>query len=436
MGEAPIMGTDETFVIVGASLAGAKAAETLRAEGFTGRLLLIGAENSPPYERPPLSKGYLLGNEELAKAFVHDENWYAEHDVRLMLNVRATAIDPAGHLVTLDGTDSVRYDKLLLTTGSRARGLPIPGTNLDGVCFLRAIEESTNLRSRLVEGAQIVIIGAGWIGLEVAAAARQAGCSVTVVEMDALPLRRVLGDEVAAIYRELHEAHGVSFRFGAGVSEIAAVDGEMSHVVLADGTELPADTVLIAVGITPNVELAEAAGLPIDSTVGGIVVDEYLRTSDPDIFAAGDCAAFWSPLLGQRIRVEHWANALNGGPAAAVCMLGQQQPYDRVPYFYTDQYTASPLISMEYGGYVVPRGYDRVVFRGSPEIHPDRDSEFIAFWTKEGRVLAGMNVNIWDVQDQIEPLVRAGYAGVAVDLDRLADPAVPLAELLPHHEHA
>jgi 3-phenylpropionate/trans-cinnamate dioxygenase ferredoxin reductase component len=436
MGEAPTMGTDETFVIVGASLAGAKAAETLRTEGFTGRVVLVGAEASPPYERPPLSKGYLLGNEELEKAFVHDRDWYDQQDIRLLLGVRATAIDPAGHVVTLDGTDSLRYHKLLLTTGSRVRTIPVAGVDLDGVRSLRTIEESTELRSRLVEGAQVVIIGAGWIGLEVAAAARQAGCSVTVVEVDALPLRRVLGDEVAAIYRELHEAHGVSFRFGSGVTEIGSSAGELSHVVLDDGTELPADTVLIAVGITPNVELAAAAGLAIDSTVGGIVVDEYLCTSDPDIFAAGDCAAFWSPLLGARIRVEHWANALNGGPAAALCMLGRQQPYDRVPYFYTDQYTASPLISMEYGGYVAPRAYDRVVFRGSPAIRPDGDAEFIAFWTKEGRVLAGMNVNIWDVQDQIEPLVRAGYAGVAVDLERLADPAVPLTELLPHHEHA
>jgi 3-phenylpropionate/trans-cinnamate dioxygenase ferredoxin reductase subunit len=430
------MGTDQTFVIVGGSLAGAKAAETLRSEGFAGRVVLVGAETVPPYERPPLSKGYLLGTEELEKAFVHDRAWYTENTIDLLLGVRATAIDPASHLVTLDGTDSVRYDKLLLATGSRVRTLPVAGGDLAGVRYLRTMEESTALRERFSQGAQVVVVGAGWIGLEAAAAARQAGCTVTVVEMDALPLRRVLGDEVASIYRELHEAHGVSFRFGTGVNEIGGAAGKATHLVLTDGTEVPADLVLVGIGIMPNADLAQAAGLAVDDQVGGVITDEYLRTSDPDIFAAGDCAAFWSPVVKQRIRVEHWANALNGGPAAAVSMLGRQQPYDRVPYFYSDQYTASPLIGMEYSGYVAPRGYDRVVFRGSPEIRPDHDPEFIAFWTREGRVLAGMNANIWDVQDQIEPLVRAGHAGVAVDLDRLADPAVPLTELFEHREFA
>jgi NADPH-dependent 2,4-dienoyl-CoA reductase/sulfur reductase-like enzyme len=312
----------------------------------------------------------------------------------------------------------------------------VAGADLDGVRYLRSIEESTALRERLTPGTQVVIVGAGWIGLEVAAAARQAGCTVTVVEMDTLPLRRVLGDEVASIYRDLHEAHGVSFHFDSGVSEIGGAGGRVTHVVLSDRTEVPADLVLVGIGIRPIVDLAEAAGIAVDSTVGGIVVDEFLRTSDPDIFAAGDCAAFWSPVVQQRIRVEHWANALNGGPAAAGNMMGKRQPYDRVPYFYSDQYTQSPLIGMEYAGYVVPGGYDRIVFRGSPEIRPDVDPEFIVFWTQEGRVLAGMNANIWDVQDQIEPLVRAGYAGVAVDLNRLADPAVPLTELIPHREFA
>jgi 3-phenylpropionate/trans-cinnamate dioxygenase ferredoxin reductase subunit len=429
------MSGNETFVIVGASLAGAKAAETLRAEGFTGRLVLVGAEASPPYERPPLSKGYLLGTDELAKAFIHDEVWYAEHDVTLMLGVRATALDPAEHAVTVDTGESLRYDKLLLATGVRPRTLPIPGADLDGVYYLRTVEDSTTLRERLSRGPRVVIVGAGWIGLEVAAAARHYGCPVTVVEVDTLPLRRVLGDEMATVYRQLHEAHGVSFRFGIGISAIRGqgegAGASVTHVVLTDGTEVPADLVVVGVGAVPNVEVAEAAGLAIDPEIGGIVTDEYLRTSNPDIFAAGDCAAFWSPMLQRRIRVEHWANALHGGPAAARGMLGQSSPYDPVPYFYSDQYQTSPLIGMEYAGYVAPGGYDRVVFRGSPEIQSDRDPEFLVFWTYQGRVLAGMNVNIWDVQDQIEPLVRAGHAGVAVDLDRLADPSVPLTELLP-----
>jgi NAD(P)H-nitrite reductase len=445
------MSGSETFVIIGASLAGAKAAETLRSEGFTGRLVLVGAETSLPYERPPLSKGYLLGTDEVEKAFVHDQAWYTEHDVTLMLGVRATAIDPAEHVVTLDRGDPLRYDKLLLATGVRPRILPVPGADLAGVHYLRSIEDSTALRERLRQGPRVVIVGAGWIGLEVAAAARQYGCPVTVVEIDTLPLRRVLGDEMATVYRQLHEAHGVSFRFGNGVSQIcgqtggsgqagggqgAGASGSVTHVVLTDGTEVPADLVLIGVGALPNVEEAQAAGLAVDPEIGGIVTDEYLNTSDPDIFAAGDCAAFWSPLLQRRIRVEHWANALNGGPAAALAMLGRPSPYDPVPYFYSDQYTTSPLIGMEYAGYVVPGGYDRLVFRGSPEIQPDRDPEFLVFWTQQGRVLAGMNVNIWDVQDQIEPLVRAGHAGHAVDLDRLADPSVPLTDLVPSREPA
>jgi NADPH-dependent 2,4-dienoyl-CoA reductase/sulfur reductase-like enzyme len=219
----------------------------------------------------------------------------------------------------------------------------------------------------------------------------------------------------------------VTFHFGCGLTSLRGSGGTVTHATLTDGTEVEADVVLIGVGIAPDTQLAEAAGLEVDD---GILTDEFLRTSDPDIYAAGDVARFVSPVLGQRIRVEHWANALNGGPAAASAMLGTEHAYDRVPFFFSDQYPSTPLIGMEYAGYVAPGGYDRVVFRGSPSIEPDRDPEFLAFWTKDGRVLAGMNVNIWDVQDdQIQPLVRAGWAGQTVDLDRLADPAVPLTDL-------
>jgi 3-phenylpropionate/trans-cinnamate dioxygenase ferredoxin reductase subunit len=427
---------DRTFVIVGASLAGAKAAEHLREQGFDGRVVVVGAETQPPYERPPLSKGHLLGTEELAKAYVHEIGWYADHDVELILGARATALDRAAHTVSLDIGGSLQYDKLLIATGSRVRQLSVPGTNNRGIHYLRTMDDSVALKERFREGVQVLIVGAGWIGLEAAAAARQHGAAVTIAEVDTLPLRRVLGDEVAAIFRDLHEAHGVTFRFGTGVREFGDSDGKVTHAVLDDGTEVPADMVLIGVGVQPNVELAQEAGLEIDRT-GGIVTDEYLCTSDPDVFAAGDVASFWSPLLGQRIRIEHWANALYGGPAAAASMLGGEEAYNRVPYFYSDQYTTSPLIGMEYAGYVVPGGYDRVVFRGSAEIRPDADPEFLVFWTKEGRILAGMNVNIWDVQDdQIQPLVRAGWAGEAVDLDRVADPTVPLSEVVGRREYA
>jgi 3-phenylpropionate/trans-cinnamate dioxygenase ferredoxin reductase component len=409
---------DRAFVIVGASLTGAKAAEQLRTSGFTGAVTLIGEETIRPYERPPLSKGYLLGSAERDSAFVHDADWYGQHEVELRLGVRATDLDPATHTLTLDGYEQLRYDKLLLATGSRVRRLEVPGNHLHGVRYLRTLPESDALRDDLRRAGDVVVIGAGWIGLETAAAARSYGATVHVVEMDELPLRRVLGDDVAGIFARLHREHGVTFHFGQSVKEFAGEDGAVRSVVLADGTRLPADVALVGVGIQPAVELAEAAKLRVDN---GVVVDAALRTADPDIYAAGDVANVAHPLVGKGIRVEHWSNALNGGPAAARSMVGEQVSYDRVPYFFTDQYD----LGMEYAGYAEPGGYDRVVFRGDPAGY-----EFLAFWVAGARVLAGMNVNIWDVQDDIQKLVRAGYAGQSVDLGQLADPAVPLNDLL------
>jgi 3-phenylpropionate/trans-cinnamate dioxygenase ferredoxin reductase subunit len=404
----------QVFVIVGASLAGAKAAESLREAGFTGRVVLVGEETERPYERPPLTKGYLLGKEPRDKAFVHDAGWYGEHDVELLLGVRATNLDAASHTLVLDGFEPLRYDKLLLATGSRVRRIDVPGVDLPGVRYLRTLPESDALREDLRPGASVVVVGAGWIGLEAAAAAREHGASVTVVEMDELPLRRVLGDEVAAVFARLHEAHDVSFRFSSTVAEFRGSGGRVSSVLLGDGTELPADVVLVGVGIAPATELATAAGLRVDN---GVATDASLRTSHPDIFAAGDVANAFNPLLGRSVRVEHWSNALNGGKAVARAMLGEELVYDRVPYFFTDQYD----LGMEYAGWVEPGGYDRVVFRGDVE-----GREFLAFWMSGGRVLAGMNVNVWDVQEQIQALVRSGYAGKAVDPARLADPGIPL----------
>ncbi|MFC6021758.1 NAD(P)/FAD-dependent oxidoreductase [Plantactinospora solaniradicis] len=416
-----------TFVIVGASLAGAKAAETLRAEGFVGRIVLVGEEIDRPYERPPLSKGYLLGTEPREKAFVHDADWYGQHRIELLLGRRATDLDPSNRTLTLDGSEPLRYDKLLLATGSRVRTLDVPGADLPGVRYLRRIEQSDELGAALRSRGSVVVVGAGWIGLEVAAAAHTHGCPVTVVEKDELPLRRVLGDEVAAIYRDLHLAHGVDFRFGTGVREFRGRDGRLTGVVLDDGTELPADLVLVGVGIDPATELAEAAKLEVDD---GIVTDAALRTADPDIYACGDVAAAYNPLLATRLRVEHWSNARNGGPAAARSMLGQPVEYDRVPYFFTDQYTDTPSLGMEYRGHVGPDGYDRVVFRGDPTVRSTADPEFIAFWLRADRVLAAMNVNRWDDGEPLEALVRAGHQGRSVDPDRLTDPGVPLTDLL------
>jgi 3-phenylpropionate/trans-cinnamate dioxygenase ferredoxin reductase subunit len=419
------MADERTFVIVGASLAGAKAAETLRAEGFTGKIVLIGEETERPYERPPLSKDHLHGKDGAReKAFVHEPGWYAEHDVDLRLATRVTHLDPAAHRVTLDGVDELHYDRLLLTTGSRVRTLDVPGADLTGVRYLRTVDESDALLEHLRTASNVVIVGAGWIGLETAAAARHHGAAVTVVELADLPLQRVLGDEVAKIFADLHRANGVDFRFGAKVASLRGSGGTLSAVVLDDGTELPADIAVIGIGIQPNTELAVDGGLAVDN---GILVDAGLRTSAADVYAAGDVVNLDHPLLGRRVRVEHWANALNGGKAAGRALLGQEVVYDRVPYFFSDQYD----LGMEYSGYAAPGEYDRVVFRGDPAVREGKAPEFVAFWTRDGRVLAGMNVNVWDVTDPIQALVRAGHTGTAVDLDRLADPGVPLDQLLP-----
>jgi len=410
--------TTEQFVIVGAGLAGAKAAETLRAEGFAGRIVLIGEEADRPYERPPLSKGQLLGTADRDAAFVHDPDWYATNGVQLRLGSRVEAIDRTARTVSLAGGEVVGYDKLLLATGSTPRRLDLPGADLGGVLYLRTLPDADRLVKCLVEGARVVVLGAGWIGLEVAAAARAKGATVTVVETMPLPLQRVLGDEVARVFLALHQAHGVTFHAGASVRELRG-EGDVSSVVLADGTELPADVVVVGVGILPNVELAKASGL---ATANGISVDASMRTSDPRVFAAGDVANAQHPLIGRPIRVEHWANARNGGPVAAKAMLEQDVVYDRLPYFFSDQYD----LGMEYAGYVAPGGYDEVVFRGDPSTY-----EFLAFWvTADGHVLAGMNANVWDVQDDIQKLVLAGHAGTPVDLAKLADPKVALADLL------
>jgi len=274
---------------------------------------------------------------------------------------------------------------------------------------------------------RVVVVGGGWIGLETAAAARASGADVTVVEMDELPLRRVLGDEVATVFADVHRAHDVTFRFGAGISSFNGNDGRLTGVTLSYGEEVPADLAIIGVGIEPVTDLAVAGGLTVDN---GVVTDERLRTSDPDVYAAGDVASSHHPILGHRLRVEHWANALNGGPAAALSMLGGDIVYDRMPYFFSDQYESGPSIGMEYSGWCMPGGYDRVVFRGDPAVRADASPEFVAFWMSGDRVLAGMNVNVWDVNDQIQALARAGLTGTGVDVARLADPTVPLDELV------
>ena len=418
------MSADErTFVIIGASLAGGKAAETLREEGFTGRVVLVGEETEPPYERPPLSKGYLSGNDAREQAFLHEPNWWAEQQIELRLGQRATMLDAAAHTVTLDGVEDLRYDKLLLATGSRVRTLRVPGHDLHGVSYLRTLDEADALLGHLRGGQvrRVVVVGAGWIGLETAAAARGHGAEVTVVELDQLPLRAALGDQVAAHYRDLHAAHGVQFRFESSVQELRGADRKLRSVLLADGTELPADLVLAGIGITPATELAVAAGLDVDN---GVLTDAGLRTSDPDIYACGDVACTPSSLAGRPIRVEHWARAADGGPAAARSMLDQPVEFDPVPFFFTDQYD----LGMEFRGWIEPGGGQQVVFRGDPALVDGAVPEYLAFWLdRQARVVAGMNVNIWDAGEEIEQLIRSGRP---VDPGKLADRSVPLADLL------
>jgi 3-phenylpropionate/trans-cinnamate dioxygenase ferredoxin reductase subunit len=408
------MSVDQTFVVVGGGLAGATAATALREEGFDGRIVLVGAEPHAPYERPPLSKGYLIGSADRASVFVHPEPWYAEHRVELRRSTVVTELDRARHEVVLGDRERLGYDRLLLATGAVPRRLPVPGADQVDVRYLRTLEDSERLRADFTPGARVVVIGAGWIGLETAAAARGAGCDVVVLEHAELPLLRVLGPEVAAVFADLHRDHGVDLRFGVTLAGLRPA-GTGAVVVLDDGTEVAGDLVLAGVGVAPDTGLAERAGLAVDD---GVLVDAALRTADPDVFAAGDVANADHPLLGRRIRVEHWANALNQPRTAARAMLGLPASYDRLPYFFSDQYD----LGMEYTGHVPPGGADTVVFRGDPA-----SREFIAFWLSEGRVLAGMNVNVWDVTGPIGDLVRSRSRP---DPARLADPDVRLSDVL------
>jgi 3-phenylpropionate/trans-cinnamate dioxygenase ferredoxin reductase component len=400
----------QTFVIVGAGMAGGKAAETLREEGFDGRIVLLGAEPERPYERPPLSKDYLRGEAERGGVYLQeDAGWYEEHDVELRASATADSLDVGGRAVVLADGERVSYDALLLATGAEPKRPPIPGVDLDGVHVLRTFADSDTLRAVIDAGGRLVVVGAGWIGCEVAASARQKGMEVALVEPRSLPLEGVLGPELGAFYRDVHADHGVALHLGTGVEAIEG-EGRAERVRTSDGTVLEGDAVLLGVGVAPRTALAEGV-LDVDD---GILVDASLRASADGVFAAGDVANHDHPLFG-RLRVEHWANALEQGPSAARAMLGQDAVYERVPYFFSDQYD----VGMEYAGHSAPG--DEVVLRGDPAAR-----EFIAFWLRDGRVAAGMNVNIWDVNEHIQELVRSG---ARVDRARLRDPDVPLDEL-------
>ena len=389
------MTTSSTFAIVGGGLAGAKAAEALRDKDFDGRVVLFAAEEHLPYERPPLSKEFLLGKKQLGDFTTAPSAWYRDHHVDVQLGTEVSGIDPDAHSLSLPDGTTVGYDKLLLATGSTPRRPPIPGAEADGVHYLRTIDDAQALNLLLTEGASLAIVGAGWIGLEVAAGARERGAAVTVVETAAVPLMGALGREAGEVFAAMHRDHGVDLRLGATVAEITTAGGKATGLKLGDGSTVAADAVLVAVGAAANIGLAERAGLATGN--GGVLVDAALRTSNPDIFAVGDIAAAQHPVFGTRIRTEHWANALKQPAVAAAGMLGKPQEYTELPYFFTDQYD----LGMEYVGHAPE--YNRVVFRGDVA-----GREFTTFWLDDAnRVLAGMNVNIWEGLDDIKSLVRS-----------------------------
>ena len=412
------MSDPHTFAIVGAGLAGATAAEALRTEGFEGRIVLLGAEPHQPYERPPLSKEYLQGSATRDTVFVHPPDWYTDHQIELRLGDPVTRIERRAHELVTGTGRRLRYDKLLLTTGASPRRLTISGAELAGVRYLRSLDDSDHLKATFRPDIRVVIIGAGWIGLETAAAARIDGAQVTVLEHAELPLLRVLGPRVAKVFADLHTDHGVDLRCGVTVDAIKPSREDPTTagaVVLADRTEVDADVIIVGVGATPNTDLARSSGLNVDN---GILVGADLCTSDTDITAAGDVANAFHPLLHRQLRVEHWANAVHQPVIAAKSMLGKPATYDRLPYFFTDQYD----LGMEYTGYTDPGDPDHLVIRGDLQ-----SRKFIAFWLRDQRLTAAMNVNTWDVTDVIQQLIRSGDH---IDPAGLADPDVALDQLL------
>jgi 3-phenylpropionate/trans-cinnamate dioxygenase ferredoxin reductase component len=405
----------DTFAIVGGGLAGAKAAEALRDNGFDGDVILFATEDHLPYERPPLSKEYLAGKKKLDEFTTHPAEWYRDHHIDLRMGTPVSAIQSHGHVLGFPGAGTLHYDKLLLATGSTPRHPPIPGAGADRVHYLRTVDDADALDAVLTKGATLAVVGAGWIGLEVAADARARDVDVTVVEAAELPLLGALGREAAEVFEKLHREHGVDLRLKTGVEEITTDDGVATGLLLGDGSTVDADAVLVAVGASPNTDLALGAGLALGPD-GGVLVDATLCTSDPDIYAVGDIASAQHPLYGTRIRTEHWANALKQPAVAVAGMLGKPTDYDELPYFFTDQYD----LGMEYVGH--PVGYQRAVFRGDVD-----GREFTVFWLDgDNRVLAGMNVNIWEGLDDIKAIIRSQSP---VDPDKLADPGQALGSL-------
>ena len=406
-------GRIEDIVLIGGGLAAATAAETLRTRGYHGNLTVVTDEPHAPYERPPLSKQVLTGDADPTTTAVHPASFYTDHDIDLLTSDALTAIDRHTATVTLASGTDLHYDRLLLATGARARGLRLNEHPLQGIHTLRSLDDAVHLRDGLRNAGHVTVVGAGWIGCETAAAARTLGAEVTLVDPLETPLQRVLGARVGAVFADRHRSRGVDLRLGTGVSR-ARGTGRVEQVMLEDGTTIDTDLVVIGIGVTPRTEVAAAAGLDV---YDGIRTDATLTTSDPHIWAAGDVANAYHPTLQTHLRVEHWANAKHQGATAAANMLGADDPYDRLPYFFSDQYD----LGMEYVGHATT--WDRVVIRGEAD-----SGAFVAFWLTHGRVTAAMHVNTWDITDELRDLVRSP---LPVDETRLANPAVPLASAIP-----
>ena len=400
----------DSVVIAGGGLAGATAAFALREGGFDGRITLVSQEQSAPYERPPLSKAYLRGESTLDKALVRPLAEYAAQGIELFRGRRAVTLDPSGRQLNLDDGTNLTYDALLIATGAAPRHLGSTPASLAGVHYLRNAEDADAIRTAAASATNVAVIGGGWVGSEVAASLRQLGHDVTLISALPRPLEHVLGPEVAEVYRQLHAEHGV--RLVQGHVSLLQGNRSVEEVRLTDGQGLPADLVVVGVGAVPRLQLAMRGAL--ETTEGGIAVDEYLRTSVPNIYAAGDVAAAWHPRFGRHIRVEHWDNAIQQGKVAAANILGANQAYARTPYFFSDQFD----LGMEYRGYAPEWG--KVVVRGDLATR-----QFIAFWLADGRVIAAMNANVWDQGKELRRLVESEER---VDTARLADPDVALAE--------
>jgi 3-phenylpropionate/trans-cinnamate dioxygenase ferredoxin reductase subunit len=401
----------ETFVIVGASLAGGGAAAALRQEGFDGRVVLIGAEQPPPYERPPLSKEYLRGESSFESALVQPPDFYDENGIETRFGVRATRVDAAEKVVELDGGERVAYDRLLVATGGRNRRPPIPGLDLEGIHSLRTVADSDRIRAEIAPGRKAVVVGMGFIGSEVAASLRQSGVDVVVVDRNEVPLRRVLGEEVGRVIEGIHRDNGTSMIFEDTVAAFEGV-GRVERVTTSRGRRIECDFVVVGLGVEPVTDLLADTGAEIDN---GVVVDEYLRTGVEGIYAAGDVANHYHPVFGRRIRVEHWQNALKQGPVVARNMLDKDEPYDEIPWFWSDQYEHN----LQYAGFHTE--WDELVVRGSME-----ERNFVAFYRKDRRVLAAVAVNRGRDLRRSMPLIKAREP---IDAARLCDLDVDLRAL-------